>query len=232
MTQLVVIACLAFDHRAPADDLQRFKACLLQCPQVERAMEVCGTFDLILEGRCSDIAEYSSSMERLRKPLSQLVSRIETSFVSRTVDRPTAADEDTGAIWLPCHDGRRRVEHRQIDKIVAEGDYMRVHVGAWSCLVHDTMAHFAQALSGAGFVQLHRSWLVRISFIERLVHDQRRWTARLMDGTTVSVAKSHTHDVLAIISGESSKNGGHSAIPSEVGERSDEVNENLMKLTP
>ncbi|UUR07369.1 LytTR family transcriptional regulator DNA-binding domain-containing protein [Sphingomonas glaciei] len=231
MTQLVVIACLAFDHRAPADDVQRFKACLLQCPQVERAMEVCGTFDLIIEGRCSDIANYTRGMERLRKPLSQLVSRIETSFVSRTMDRPSSVEEDGGAIWLPCHDGRRRVEHRQIDKIVAEGDYMRVHVGNWSCLVHDTMSHLAKALAGAGFVQLHRSWLVRISFIERLVHDQRRWTARLMDGTTVSVAKSHTQDVLAIISGESSKPGGHSAIRSEVGERSDEVNENLLKLT-
>lgn len=231
MTQLVVIACLAFDHRAPADDLKRFKACLLQCPQVERVMEVCGTFDLIIEGRCQDIADYTKGMERLRRPLSQLVARVETSFVSRTMDRPTSSEEEKGAIWLPCQDGRRRVEYRQIDKIVAEGDYMRVHVGNWSCLIHDTMSRLAKELSGAGFAQLHRSWLVRISFIERLIHDQRRWTARLIDGTEVHVAKSHTHDILAIMSGESSKPKTHSATAGDVAEAAVEVNENQMKLT-
>nr|WP_314441736.1 LytTR family transcriptional regulator DNA-binding domain-containing protein [uncultured Sphingomonas sp.] len=229
MTQLVVIACLAFDHRAPAEGLQRFKACLLQCPQVERAMEVCGTFDLIVQGRCPDVAAYNAGMEQLREPLSRFVTRIETSFVARTMDRP-AQEAESGALWLPCKDGRRRVEYRQIDKIVAEGDYMRVHVGDWSCLVHDTMSHLASELVGAGFVQLHRSWLVRIEFIDKLVHDQRRWTARLIDGTEVSVAKSHTQDVLRIMSGESSTVAGSSAKAVPASERSVEVSENRMKL--
>ncbi len=230
MTQLVVIACLAFDHRAPADGLQRFKACLLQCPQVERAMEVCGTFDLILQGRCDDMEEYNRGMERLRGPLSQYVTRFETSFVARTVDRATNWG-DAKAMWLPCKDGRRRVEYRQIDKVVAEGDYMRVHVGAWDCLVHDTMAHLASELVGAGFVQLHRSWLVRIDFIDKLIHDQRRWTARLVDGTLVSVAKSHTHDVLRIVAGELSIIGEGSAKAAQPGDQPAVLAENLLKLT-
>lgn len=229
MTQLIVIACLAFDHRAPTDGLQRFKACILQCPQVERAMEVCGTFDLIIQGRCSDVAEFNSGMERLRTPLSRFVTRIETSFVARTMDRP-AQENESGSLWLPCKDGRRRVEYRQIDKIVAEGDYMRVHVGDWSCLVHDTMGRLAKEMVNAGFVQLHRSWLVRVEFIEKLVHDQRRWTARLVDGTEVSVAKSHTQDVLRIMSGESSNAAVNSAKSSAATESSAAVNENLMKL--
>ena len=232
MTQLVVIACLAFDHRAPADELQRFKECLLQCPQVERAMEVCGTFDLIIQGHCLDVAEYTQGMERLREPLARFTTRVETSFVARTVNRPTPApDANSGAMWLPCKDGRRRVEHQRIDKIVAEGDYMRVHVGDWSCLVHDTMAHIVAELAGAGFVQLHRSWLVRITFIERLLHDGRRWTARLGDGTEVRVAKSHTADVLRIMAGESSTDQAHSPIAASPGEAGAGVNENLMKLT-
>ena len=110
MTQLVVIACLAFDHRAPAEELQRFKACLLQCPQVEQAMEVCGTFDLIIQGSCSDVAEYTEGMERLREPLARFTTRAETSFVARTMNRPTAGAVRSGAMWLPCKDGRRRVE--------------------------------------------------------------------------------------------------------------------------
>lgn len=228
MTQLVVIACLAFDHRAPADELQRFKACILQCPQVERAMEVCGTYDLIIQGRCQDVAEYTLGMERLRKPLSRFVSRIETSFVARMMDRPVF--DDSAALWLPCKEGRRRVSFGQIDKICAEGDYMRVHVGDWSCLIHETMGRLAKELVGAGFVQLHRSWLVRITFIEKLVHDQRRWTARLCDGTEVSVAKSHTQDVLRIMSGESSNSSDRSAISATITERPGEVSEIQMKL--
>lgn len=229
MTQLVVIACLAFDHRASAEGLQRFKACLVQCPQVERVMEVCGTFDLIVQCHCEDMGDWTRGMERLHKPLSEFVTRLETSFVARTMDRPATADS-TGALWLPCKDGRRRVEYRQIDKIVADGDYMRVHVGDWSCLLHDTMAHLARELAGAGFVQLHRSWLVRIDFIDKLIHDQRRWTACLNDGTLVSVAKSHTQDVLRIVAGESPTNGSGSAKPVANGDASVPVTENLMKV--
>ncbi|GAA3998191.1 LytTR family transcriptional regulator DNA-binding domain-containing protein [Sphingomonas humi] len=228
MTQLVVIACLAFDHRASADGLQKFKACLLQCPQVERVMEVCGTFDLIIQGHCEDMGDYTRGMEQLRQPLSEFVTRIETSFVTRTVDRDMPAR--SGALWLPCKDGRRRVEYRQIDKVVADGDYMRVHVGDWNCLLHDTMGHLAEELAGAGFVQLHRSWLVRIDFIDKLIHDQRRWTARLLDGTLVGVAKSHTQDVLRIVAGESPMGGSHSAKPVPNGDGSAIVTENRMKL--
>ena len=231
MTQLVVIACLAFDHRAPADELQRFKACLLHCPQVERAMEACGTFDLILQGHCSDVAEFNAGMERLREPLARFTTRVETSFVARTVNRSCAPVRSSGAMWLPCKGGRRRVEHERIDKVVAEGDYMRVHVGTWSALVHDTMAHLAAKLAKAGFVQLHRSWLVRVAFIDRLQHDGRRWIARLRDGTEVSVAKSHTQDVLRIISAESSMPEAASSIAVTAADAPAAVNEKVMKLT-
>lgn len=229
MTHLVVIACIAFDHRAPADGLKRFKACITQCPQVERTMEVCGTFDLIVQGRCSDLADYTKGMESLAKPLAQYVSRIETSFVARTVDRPAQAEE-TGALWLPCRDGRRRVEYRRIDKIVAEGDYMRVHVGAWSGLIHETMGRLKEEMAGAGFVQLHRSWLVRIAFIDKLIHDQKRWIARLLDGTEVAVAKSHTQDVLRIVAGESSSARGVSANSEPVAEPSPTISESRVKV--
>ena len=195
-------------------------------------MEVCGTFDLIIQGRCSDIAEFTAGMERLRGPLARFTTRVETSFVARTMNRPSPADAaPSRAMWLPCKDGRRRVEHQQIDKIVAEGDYMRVHVGSWDCLVHDTLAHLVAELADQGFVQLHRSSLVRITFIERLLHDGRRWKARLCDGSEVWVAKSHTQDVLRIMAGESSSNEKPSAKAEPVGDTPATINENELKLT-
>lgn len=229
MTQLIVIACLAFDHRAPTDGLQRFKACILQCPQVERAMEVCGTFDLIIQGRCSDVAEFNSGMERLRAPLSLFVTRIETSFVARTMDRP-AQENESGSLWLPCKDGRRRVEYRQIDKIVAEGDYMRVHVGEWNCLVHHTMAKLREQLTSPEFIRLRRSCLVRTGFIERLTHEGRRWTARLKDGTHVPIAQTSVAQVVRLIAGESSSVRRASSKGGEHGPTAESSNEIQLKV--
>jgi DNA-binding Lrp family transcriptional regulator len=227
MNQLTVVACLAFDHRAPADGMQEFKNCILGCPYVDRAMEVCGTFDLIVQGHCEDIAEYTAKMERLREPLSSFVARIETSFVVRMIDRSRDAAKTT-ALWLPCEHGRKRVESHMIDKVVAEGDYMKVHVGDWNCLMHATMERLSRRLKGCGFIKLHRSWLVRIGFIERLVHDDNRWVARLLDGTHVPVAKSHVQDVLKIISDESSKADVNSSVADHSAERASEISEKIM----
>lgn len=229
MTDLAVIACLAFDHRAPPEELQRFKACIVQCPQVVRTMEVCGPFDLIVEGRCADMVEFNAGLDRLRTTLARLVIRIETSFVANVIERSSPCDE-AQALWIPCRDGRRRVPLARIDRIVAEGDYMRVHVGDWSGLLHQTLGHLAEQMLGAGFVQLHRSCLVRIAFIERLVHDGRRWTARLADGTAIPVAKSHTHDVLRIMGSESSNGGAGSAMAAPVGETPAAITENDLTL--
>ena len=218
MGDLAVIVCLAFDHRAPSDRLAGFKACIYHCPFVEAVMEVSGTFDLIVQGRCSGLAEYTENMDLIRPQVAEFVARIETNFVAKTVE-PRKAEEEGEALWLPVDGGRKRVEPHLIDKIVAEGDYMRVHVGTWNCLVHHTMQHLAQQLGRAGFIKLHRSCLVRIGFIDRLVHEGRRWKARLRDGTHVCVAKSHVHQLLRLMTGESSMNGATSSKrgPSEDG---------------
>jgi hypothetical protein len=231
MADVTVIVCLAFDQRAPADGLQKFKDCIVHCPFVDRAMEVCGTFDLIVQGHCSSLAEYTDNMERVRRTTAQFVARLETSFVGRIIDR---AGERTrsAALWLPCGDGRKRVESHLIDKIVAEGDYMRVHVADWSCLVHETMARLHRQLAHAGFVRLHRSWLVRAGFIERLIHQEQRWVARLIDGTHVRVAKSHIRDVLQLMTGESSTVEGNSPSQREPGEARTSLNEKLTTALP
>jgi DNA-binding LytR/AlgR family response regulator len=231
MSDISVIVCLAFDHRAPADGLQKFKNCIEACPFVERAAEVCGTFDLIVEGHCASLAEYTENVERLRESLATFVTRFETSFVSRSVERTPASKCPSVALWLPCKEGRRRVESCSIDKIVAEGDYMRVHVADWSCLVHETMERLSSQLAGCGFIKLHRSWLVRIGFIDRLVHGERRWEAHLRDGTHVSIAKSHLRAVLNLASGESSTVEDRSAESKRMGENSEAVNQRLMKVS-
>jgi len=210
IADLGVIVCVAFDHRASADGLRKFKDCIAHCRFVESTMEVSGTYDLIAQGSCASLAEYSQQMERIRPHIAEFAARLETNFVTKTVERD-APDEHTDALWLPCEGGHRQVQVPMIDKIEAEGDYMRVHVGDWNCLVHQTMHRLAERLRRSGFIKLHRSSMVRISFIDRLVHGGHRWTAWLHDGSQMSVSKSQVHRVLQLMTAESAKLGGHSS---------------------
>lgn len=43
VNDLVVLVCLAFDHRAARDGLAAFKKCIFECPFVDRALEVTGS---------------------------------------------------------------------------------------------------------------------------------------------------------------------------------------------
>jgi hypothetical protein len=229
MTRLNVLVCVSFDHRAPVDGLSKFKECITRCPFVDSAMEVTGTFDLIVQGSCGSLTEYTESMELIRPQLAQYVSRIDANFISKKLEVHSTADTGS-ALWLPCEGGRKRVEASLIDKVVAEGDYMRVHVGGWNCLVHHTMQRLCQQLNGSGFIKLHRSWLVRIGFIDRLIHDEHRWFARLRDGTNVTVAKSHIREVLRLMADESSKPEVTTSVGGEQIDTHARTNEKLTTL--
>ena len=165
-------------------------------------MEVTGTYDLIVQGSCGSLDEYSKQMESIRPYISEFVARLEVNFISATALRKDR--KDCEALWLPCEGGHKQVQASMVDKVEAEGDYMRVFVGSWNCLVHDTMHHLTDQLPRADFIKLHRSSLVRINFIERLVHEGHRWTAHLHDGSRISIAKSRVSPVLRLVAAESS----------------------------
>lgn len=202
MSELAVIACLAFDLRAPADALAKFKVQLGHCPFVDSVMEVSGSYDLIVQCHFASLAQYTEQMELIRPQVAAIATRLDANFICNRTERRTA--EDGEALWLPCEGGQKRVDLRLIDKVLAEGDYMRVHVGSWNCLLHDTMVHLSQQLAAPHFVKLRRSCLVRAGFIDRLLHEGRRWSARLKDGTHIPIAQSNVQRVLRLTHGESS----------------------------
>lgn len=229
MTNLDVVVCLEFDHRASPDGLRSFKESIAKCPLVSTVIELTGTFDLMVHAQCSDVAEYTEQLDRMRPYLAAFVKRLETSFIVKQIQTHPNGD-DAEALWLPCEGGMKRVEARMIDKIIAEGDYMRVHVGNWNCLVHYTMRRLRDQLGGDMFIQLHRSCLVRIAFIERVIHEGRRWKVRLLDGTQVSVAKSHVQELLKSTGNESSKLQPNSSTLGPIAERPDSPSE-INKMT-
>lgn len=206
MSDLTVVVCITFDHRADPQGLERFKQCICRCPFVDVALEVSGTFDLIIQGHVDTLAAYTDEMTRIRPQLAEFVARIETNFVGRKVERRQEVER---FLWVPCDRGRKRIAVGLIDKVVAEGDYMRLFIGDWHCLLHSTARNLLAQLDDR-FIQLHRSSIVRVDFIDRMTHEGRRWIARLRDGSQQPVAKSHIGRVLNLLQHDPATSGRHS----------------------
>lgn len=202
---LRIIMCLAFDHRAPVQDVAAFKATLVECDHVISCCDLYGSFDLMIELEVPDLRAYNQQLEGMKGQLATLVSRYESNFVCNRLVRVERGAPDP-AVWVPCNAGVRRIDCSLIDKVTAEGDYMRIHAKGHSWLIHVTMREILERLDADSFVQLHRSATVRCGFVERLVHEGRAWTARLADGSIERIARSHLASVMTTLRANSASN--------------------------
>jgi DNA-binding LytR/AlgR family response regulator len=183
---LRVIMCLTFDRRAAPDEIAAAKAAIIACRSVLHSVELSGTFDFMFEAEIPDMAAYNAQLSICAEPMARLVSRYEANFVCKRFVRRDKADR---AIWVPHNGGMKRVDCKAIDKVVAEGDYMRIHSARQSWMLHSTLGAISERLGCEDFIQLHRSIIVRRGFIDELVHCGRHWRAALNDGTRERVAK-------------------------------------------
>lgn len=92
--------------------------------------------------------------------------------------------------WASDLSGLVRIRAIDIDRVSAERDYMRLHVGTRSWLIHHSMAALEEGLDPHTFVRLHRSAIVRRDFISGFQRNASgRWIARLADGTEQPVGR-------------------------------------------
>jgi two-component system response regulator AlgR len=98
--------------------------------------------------------------------------------------------------WVPELHGLVRIGAGQIDRISAERDYMRLHVGQRSWLIHRTIARLEEELDPALFVRVHRSVIVRRDTIVGLHRDEAgHWNARMADGGEQRIGRSYADNV-------------------------------------
>lgn len=210
---LRIILCLEFDPHAEPAQVAELKAALLDSPNTVHSVEATGDFDFMTEIAAPDLGWFNRWWQTLGRLLATVVRRCEKSFVCRRFIRRKRGDL---AIWVRSGEQISRIDHALVDKIVADGDYARLYSQGQSWLLHATMHSFVERLSGAQFVQLHRSIIVRSAFIDRLVHEGRRWEAHLRDGTKERVAKSHVAETLKMT--RPATNGGDSSKIAPIGE--------------
>jgi hypothetical protein len=201
-----VILCLKFDRRAASDAVHKFKNDLISCGCVVHSVEATGAFDYMIEAGLADFGAYHVLLDQFAEELSSLVERREASFVCRRFMRVCDRDD---AIWVPCRDGRRRIACSTIDLVAAEGDYVRLHCGDQSWLLHDTMHHMRELLDPRTFITIHRSTIVNVGFISQVLHRRHYWVLLLENGTERRIAKSHVGTVLAELRTDSSTLDAH-----------------------
>jgi two-component system response regulator AlgR len=98
--------------------------------------------------------------------------------------------------WVPDYSGLVRIAAADIQRITAERDYMRLHVGARSWLIHRTIAKLEQDLDPALFMRVHRSVILRRDTVTGLYRDDAgHWTARLSDGAEQRIGRSYVDEV-------------------------------------
>lgn len=142
-----------------------------------------------------------AAVDYLLKPvaherLTRAIDRVEQALRNVTSAPPdeTHAPEGEWAeeFWVPYRSELVRIGTAQIDRIEAERDYMRLHVGQNSYLLHQTISSLESRLDPQQFVRLHRSHIVRRDYIARLRHDGSGvWCACLVDGTEVRIGRTY-----------------------------------------
>lgn len=145
-----------------------------------------------------------SATDYLLKPVS--AERL-AKAVSRVRERGAAAPSPTPGgtsgwleeIWAPHRSEMVRILTASIDLVEAERDYMRLHVGPRSYLIHQTISELERKLDPAVFIRLHRSTLVRRDFIAGFRHDGLgAWRALLANGRQVSIGRTHLRAAKAL----------------------------------
>jgi two-component system response regulator AlgR len=143
-----------------------------------------------------------AAVDYLLKPvdaerLERAVARVGTPAAPAPSD---AACAWTREFWVPHRMGVIRIRADEIDLIEAERDYMRLHVGPRSYLLHETITGLERKLDPARFVRLHRSTMARRDCIAGFRHNGAgAWEAQLKDGRWLRVGRSYLGSARAMV---------------------------------
>ena len=134
-----------------------------------------------------------------RERLGRAIERARNHLLARQQGRVPAKPATSNHLdefWASDLNGLVRIAASDVDKVSAERDYMRLHVGRRSWLIHHSMNSLEEGLDPELFVRIHRSAIVRRDFITGFTRNSSgRWLARLADDTEQPVGRLYTEKV-------------------------------------
>ncbi|NVD44483.1 LytR/AlgR family response regulator transcription factor [Qipengyuania atrilutea] len=102
-------------------------------------------------------------------------------------------------LWIPHRSELIRIETREVGRIDAERDYVRLHVGERTYLLLQTIAGLEERLDPADFIRIHRSTILRKDHIRGLRHDGLGvWSAELENGEALRIGRTYLPKVKAM----------------------------------
>jgi two-component system, LytTR family, response regulator AlgR len=138
-----------------------------------------------------------AAVDYLLKPVAadrfeRAIARISKPGAPAVPSAPTPSSPWTQEFWVPHRSEIIRIAVRDIDLIEAERDYMRLHVGPRSFLLHETISGLERKLDPSEFVRLHRSTLARRDRIAGFRHNgSGTWEAQLRNGRWLRVGRTY-----------------------------------------
>jgi two-component system response regulator AlgR len=128
--------------------------------------------------------------------------------LERAIDRAIARRERIGSeaggewlseFWVPHRSELLRIEAAQVERIDAERDYVRLHVGERSYLLLQTIAGLEGKLDPARFLRIHRSTILRRDRIRGLRHEGLGvWSVELEGGEALRIGRTYLRKVKAM----------------------------------
>jgi DNA-binding LytR/AlgR family response regulator len=112
----------------------------------------------------------------------------------RAAAAPAAQREDEPAIPVELAGTTRMLPRSSVRWVEAQGDYARLHTADASHLVRVSLATLAERWADAGFVRIHRSYLVQLRLVSELRLTQSGYVVAV-DGTDLPVSRRHTREL-------------------------------------
>jgi DNA-binding LytR/AlgR family response regulator len=134
------------------------------------------------------------AVDYLLKPLrpERLTEAVGRVVQSRSGESPSSVEQ---VVTVELGGVTRFVPLSDVRFVEAQGDYARLHTATGSHLLRASMAALEQRWASAGFVRIHRSWLVAASHISELRLEPGGGYAVQVGGRTLPVSRRHSQEL-------------------------------------
>jgi DNA-binding LytR/AlgR family response regulator len=113
---------------------------------------------------------------------------------SRAVPPAAGSAKDELSIPVELAGTTRMLPRSSVRWVEAQGDYARLHTADASHLVRVSLATLAERWADAGFVRIHRSYLVQLRLVAELRLTSSGYVVAV-DGTELPVSRRHTREL-------------------------------------
>lgn len=140
------------------------------------------------------------AVDYVLKPVTaERLERAVSRAAARRGSRKAATGKWLSEFWVPHRSELIRIEGALVDRIDAERDYVRLHVGESSYLLLQTIAGLEARLDPSQFIRIHRSCILRRDHIRGLRHEGLGvWSVELLDGETLRIGRTYLAKVKAM----------------------------------